>query len=100
MALILLRDGLDAHLDPDTLPGEPRPDNRLARLPRGHRRLLRLPGPAGRGPCSSGPPRTAGRRPLRPESPFGQQIRVPRSLLDNISLFSPQPPRLAPFQTV
>jgi hypothetical protein len=55
---------------------------------------------AARGPCSSGPPRTAGRRPLRPESPFRQQIRVTRSLLHNISLFSPQPPRLAPFQTV
>ncbi|MFL6226263.1 MAG: hypothetical protein ACJ75K_26475 [Actinomycetes bacterium] len=25
MALILLRDGLDAHLDPDTLPAEPGP---------------------------------------------------------------------------
>jgi RNA polymerase sigma factor for flagellar operon FliA len=30
-ALILLRDGLNAHLDPDTLPAEPRPDGRLAR---------------------------------------------------------------------
>jgi len=30
-ALILLRDGLNAHLDPDTLPVEPRPDRRLAR---------------------------------------------------------------------
>jgi RNA polymerase sigma factor FliA len=30
-ALILLRDGLNAHLDPDTLPAEPRPDSRLAR---------------------------------------------------------------------
>ena len=29
-ALILLRDGLNAHLDPDTLPAEPRPDGRLA----------------------------------------------------------------------
>jgi RNA polymerase sigma factor for flagellar operon FliA len=30
-ALILLRDGLNAHLDPDTLPAEPRPDGRLAK---------------------------------------------------------------------
>jgi RNA polymerase sigma factor for flagellar operon FliA len=30
-ALILLRDGLNAHLDPDTLPAEPRPESRLAR---------------------------------------------------------------------
>jgi RNA polymerase sigma factor FliA len=30
-ALILLRDGLNALLDPDTLPAEPRPDGRLAR---------------------------------------------------------------------
>ena len=30
-ALILLRDGLNAHLDPDHLPAEPRPDGRLAR---------------------------------------------------------------------
>jgi hypothetical protein len=29
--LILLRDGLNAHLDPDTLPAEPRPDGRLAK---------------------------------------------------------------------
>ena len=29
-ALILLRDGLNAHLDPDTLPAEPRPKGRLA----------------------------------------------------------------------
>jgi hypothetical protein len=48
-ALILLRDGLNAHLDPDTLPAEPRPDSRL----------LRLPGPAGRGPAA---PARAGRR--------------------------------------
>jgi RNA polymerase sigma factor for flagellar operon FliA len=30
-ALVLLRDGLNAHLDPDTLPPEPRPDGRVAR---------------------------------------------------------------------
>jgi RNA polymerase sigma factor for flagellar operon FliA len=30
-ALILLRDGLNAHLDPDTLPAESRPDGRSAR---------------------------------------------------------------------
>jgi RNA polymerase sigma factor FliA len=30
-ALILLRDGLNAHLDPDTLPAEPRPDGRAAK---------------------------------------------------------------------
>jgi RNA polymerase sigma factor for flagellar operon FliA len=30
-ALILLRDGLNAHLDPDTFPAEPRPEGRLAR---------------------------------------------------------------------
>jgi RNA polymerase sigma factor for flagellar operon FliA len=30
-ALILLRDGLSAHLDPDTLPAEPRPDGRAAK---------------------------------------------------------------------
>jgi RNA polymerase sigma factor for flagellar operon FliA len=30
-ALILLRDGLNAHLDPDTVAAEPRPDGRLAR---------------------------------------------------------------------
>jgi RNA polymerase sigma factor for flagellar operon FliA len=30
-ALILLRDGLNAQLDPDTLPAEPRPDGRLAK---------------------------------------------------------------------
>ena len=30
-ALILLRDGLNAHLDPDTLPDEPRPEGRLAK---------------------------------------------------------------------
>ena len=30
-ALILLRDGLDAHLDPDTLPAEPRPEGRVAK---------------------------------------------------------------------
>jgi RNA polymerase sigma factor for flagellar operon FliA len=30
-ALILLRDGLNAHLDPDTLPAEPRPDGRVAK---------------------------------------------------------------------
>jgi RNA polymerase sigma factor for flagellar operon FliA len=30
-ALILLRDGLNAHLDADTLPAEPRPDGRLAK---------------------------------------------------------------------
>ena len=30
-ALILLRDGLNAHLDPDTLPAESRPDSPLAR---------------------------------------------------------------------
>jgi RNA polymerase sigma factor FliA len=30
-ALVLLRDGLNAHLDPDTLPAEPRPDGRLAK---------------------------------------------------------------------
>jgi RNA polymerase sigma factor for flagellar operon FliA len=30
-ALILLRDGLNAHLDPDTVPAEPRPDGRTAR---------------------------------------------------------------------
>ena len=30
-ALILLRDGLNAHLDPDTLPAEPRTGDRLAR---------------------------------------------------------------------
>ena len=30
-ALILLRDGLNAHLDPDTLPAEPRPEGRLAK---------------------------------------------------------------------
>jgi hypothetical protein len=30
-ALILLCDGLNTHLDPDTLPVEPRPDSRLAR---------------------------------------------------------------------
>ena len=30
-ALILLRDGLNAHLDPDTIPAEPRPDGRPAR---------------------------------------------------------------------
>jgi RNA polymerase sigma factor for flagellar operon FliA len=30
-ALILLRDGLNAHLDADALPAEPRPDGRLAR---------------------------------------------------------------------
>jgi RNA polymerase sigma factor (sigma-70 family) len=52
-ALILLRDGLNAHLDPDTIPAESRPDGRPARrrAPTGrHRRLLRLPGPARRGP--------------------------------------------------
>jgi RNA polymerase sigma factor FliA len=27
----LIRDGLNAHLDPDTLPAEPRPDGRLAK---------------------------------------------------------------------
>ena len=52
-ALILLRDGLNAHLDPDTLPAEPRPEGSPGqapgRLPRRHRRLLRLPGPARRG---------------------------------------------------
>jgi RNA polymerase sigma factor FliA len=53
-----------------------------------------------RGPCSSGPPRAAGRRPLPPESPFRQRIRLTRSLLDNISSFSPEPPHVAPFQTV
>ena len=31
MALILLRDGLNALLDPDMLAAEPRPDGRLAR---------------------------------------------------------------------
>src|SRR5215216_5865244 len=30
-ALILLRDGLNAHLDPDILPAEPRPEGRLAK---------------------------------------------------------------------
>jgi len=30
-ALILLRDGLNAHLDPDTLPPAPRPDGRVAK---------------------------------------------------------------------
>jgi RNA polymerase sigma factor FliA len=30
-ALILLRDGLNAHLDPDTLPPGPRPDGRAAK---------------------------------------------------------------------
>jgi RNA polymerase sigma factor FliA len=30
-ALILIRDGLNAHLDPDTLAPEPRPDGRIAR---------------------------------------------------------------------
>jgi RNA polymerase sigma factor FliA len=30
-ALILLRDGMNAHLDPDVLPGEPRPEGRVAR---------------------------------------------------------------------
>jgi RNA polymerase sigma factor for flagellar operon FliA len=30
-ALILLRDGLNAHLDPDTIPAEPRPGGRQAR---------------------------------------------------------------------
>ena len=30
-ALVLLRDGLNAHLDPDTLPAEPRSDGRLAK---------------------------------------------------------------------
>jgi RNA polymerase sigma factor FliA len=30
-ALILLRDGLNAQLDPDTLPAEPRPDGRVAK---------------------------------------------------------------------
>ena len=29
--LILLRDGLNAHVDPDTPPAEPRPDGRLAK---------------------------------------------------------------------
>jgi hypothetical protein len=62
-ALILLRDGLNAHLDPDTLPAEPParqpPGPPAGRLPRGHRRLLRLQGPAGRGPPA---PARAGRR--------------------------------------
>jgi RNA polymerase sigma factor FliA len=52
----LIRDGLNAHLDPDTLPAEPRPrwppGQAPGRLPRGHRRLLRLPGPARRGPTA------------------------------------------------
>jgi RNA polymerase sigma factor for flagellar operon FliA len=30
-ALILLRDGMNAHLDPDVLPAEPRPEGRIAR---------------------------------------------------------------------
>jgi Sigma-70, region 4 len=55
-ALILLRDGLDAHLDPGTLPAEPW---REGRLPHRHRRLLGLPGPPRRGPAV---PARAGRR--------------------------------------
>src|SRR5829696_716672 len=54
-ALILLRDGLNAHLDPDTLPAEPRPDGRLAGAGPPTTRPsppARLPGPARRGPAA------------------------------------------------
>jgi RNA polymerase sigma factor for flagellar operon FliA len=52
--LILLRDGLNAHLDPDTF--RPSPGPRAAwpsagPPPRRHRRLLGLPGPPRRGPA-------------------------------------------------
>jgi RNA polymerase sigma factor FliA len=62
-ALILLRDGLNAHLDPrhpaGRAPARQPPGPPAGRLPRGHRRLLRLQGPAGRGPAA---PARAGRR--------------------------------------
>jgi hypothetical protein len=52
-AVILLRDGLDAHLDPDTLPPGPRPDGRAAKrhaaYPRRHRGPLGGSRPPGRG---------------------------------------------------
>ena len=80
-------------IEADDLPsGDRAPDHAAIAACSGFRARL----DAARGPCSSGPPRTAGRRPLRPESPFRQQIRVTRSLLHNISLFSPSLPVLLP----
>jgi hypothetical protein len=81
-ALILLRDGLNAHLDPDTLPAEPRPEGRLAKRRAAYHAAIaacsdfraRLDAP--RGPCSNGPPRRARRHPRPPESPFRQRIRL------------------------
>jgi RNA polymerase sigma factor for flagellar operon FliA len=61
-ALILLRDGLNAQLDPDTAPARQPPGPPAGRLPRGHRRLLRLQGPPRRGPAAPARPgRRAGR---------------------------------------
>ena len=62
-ALILLRDGLNAHLDPDTLPAEPRPDGRLAKRRAAYHAVIAACSDSGpgstrpRGPCSSGSPR-------------------------------------------
>jgi hypothetical protein len=53
-----------------------------------------------RGRCSNVPPRPVRRRLHSPESPFRQRIRLIRSWLHNISESDPEPPRLAPFQTV
>ena len=83
-ALILLRDGLNAHLDPDTLPAEPRPDGRLAKRRAAYHAAIAACSDSGpgstrpRGPCSSGSPRPGRRHPPRPESPFRQPVRLPR----------------------
>src|SRR5215212_3096320 len=95
-ALILLRDGLNAHLDPDTLPAERRPDGGPPTTRPSPPAPTSGPGSTRpRGPCSSGPPRPAWPSPLPPESPFRQRIRLIRSLLHNIFFSRPRPPQLA-----
>jgi hypothetical protein len=105
-ALILLRDGLNAHLDPDTLPAEPRPEGRLAKRRAAYHAAIatcsdfRARLDAAPRPLLERAAETGSATPFRPESPFRQRIRLIRSGLHNISEYSPKPPRLAPFQTV
>jgi hypothetical protein len=95
-ALILRRDGLNAHLDPDTLPAESRSDGRGVKRRAAYHAAIAA--------CSDfrarldGAPRPLLERaaeaglaaPTPPESLFRQRIRLTRSLVNNISAFHPR----------
>ena len=105
-ALILLRDGLNAHLDPDTIPAESRPDGRPARRRAAYHAAIaarsdfRARLDAAPRPLLERAAEAACRRPRPPESPFRQWIRLTRRPCITFSSRPPEPPQLAPFQTV